>query len=245
MSIAQDLMERKERPPYVKFVRTAIDDPAATKSAGHYVAKDVDFAHITPAYSKDIFKQPVDEWFSQLENDVRNERIPQQWLEQFKESYRAFQNGQEMPLHGTPIKGWGVISPAQQETLIRMNCLTVEDLSKMNDEGIKRFGMGAAELKMKATAWLDELKEKGSSVVRVGQLEQENALLRKNLEDLTKVVEDLKSAIEIKGTAPVSASISVSDVLETREDLVAQYTAKFGKPPHHRKSDATIRAELG
>ena len=30
----------------------------------------------------------------------------------------------------------------------------------------------------------------------------------------------------------------------TRDDLVAKYTEKHGKPPHHRMTDATIEASL-
>lgn len=31
---------------------------------------------------------------------------------------------------------------------------------------------------------------------------------------------------------------------ESRADLVEQYVSKFGEQPHHRKSNATIQAEL-
>jgi hypothetical protein len=243
------MVERKERPPFVKFVRVALDDPEETRKQGHYVAKDVDFVNVTPAYSKDVFKAPVSEWFNTLEQDVRNERFPQQWLDLFKDNYNKWRNGQEIPLNGTAIKGWGVISPAQQETLTRMNILTVEDLASINDEGVKRVGMGAVELKRKAAAWLAELGEKGPNTIKIAALEAENALLKKNQESLEKAVSDLKAAIEIK-QGPVAVSvptITSSDIIEdfTHEELVTKYIEKFAKPPHHRKSDQTIRTELG
>jgi hypothetical protein len=250
MSFAQDMMERKERPPFVKFVRVAIDDHEETRKQGHYVAKDVDFVNVTPAYSKDVFKAPVVEWFGTLENDVRNERFPQQWLDMFKDHYSKWCNGQEIPLNGTAIKGWGVISPAQQETLTRMNILTVEDLAAINDEGIKRVGMGAIELRRKAGAWLAELGTKGPNTIKIATLEAENALLKTNMASLEKTVADLKAAIEIKTgvttPSPLKA-IEASEIIDelTHDELVAKYVEKFNKPPHHRKSDNTIRTELG
>lgn len=253
MSMAQDMAERKERPPYVRFERQAVEDPAATKTQGRYVGRDVDFAHITPAYSKDVFITPATEWLEKLRRDVQNERIPREWVEHFEKMYQAWQNGQEMPLNGAPIRGWGVISPAIQETLIRMNIMTVEDLSMVNDEGLKRIGMNGLELKNKAKAWLAQLNDKGPLTIQMASLEGENALLRASVAALEKNVADLKAAFEIKATGSavpaiaVSQEIAASDVLEpeiSHDELVAQYTAKFGKP-HHRKGDATMRTELG
>jgi hypothetical protein len=249
MSI-QDFVERKERPPFVKFVRVAVDDPEETRKQGHYVAKDVDFVNVTPAYSKDVFKSPVHEWFNTLEQDVRNERFPKQWLDLFKDNYSKWRNGQEIPLNGTAILGWGVISPAQQETLIHLNIRTVEDLAGINDEGIKRVGMGAVSLKIKAAAWLSELQSKGPNTIKIADLETENALLKQNMAALEKTVGDLKAAIEIKTgvvTPAPAPMIVASDIIEdfTHDELVARYVEKFAKPPHHRKSDQTIRSELG
>ena len=85
--------DREDRPAYVRFERVAVEDKAATLKAGHYVAKDVDMALITPPYSKDVMKYKVGSWFSILEQDVRNNRIPKSWLDRYKESYEAFQKG--------------------------------------------------------------------------------------------------------------------------------------------------------
>lgn len=251
-SLAQDLMERKDRPPFVKFVRVAVDDPVATRAANQYVAKDVDFVHVTPAYSKDIFKAPVSEWFATLQNEVASDRFPQKWLEDFKTAYKAFQNGQEAPPNGSPIKGWGVISPAQQETLIRMNILTVEDLAAINDEGIRRVGMGGVDLKLKAQAWLDSIKSHGATTLRIAELESENSLLKKNQDDLQARVDELSAAVEKMSARPPAAivtpapeTISASDLIEESDDqLTARYVKKFGNRPHHRMKRETIEEAL-
>ena len=83
------------------------------------------------SYSKDVMKFKIATWMESLDQEERNGRVPKAWVDNYKAAYRAWQNGQTLPLTGTPIKGWGVLSPAQSETLVRMNVLTVEDLAAM------------------------------------------------------------------------------------------------------------------
>lgn len=248
MSTVADVMERKERPAYVRFETRPIEDKAASLEKGHYIARDVDYVLLTPPYSKDVNIFKVEQWFKQLEHDQMAERIPRSWVENYKQAYQAWKRGQELPLNGTPIKGWGVVSPAQQETLIRMNILTVEDLAKVNDEGIKRIGMGAVDLKHKADAWLSQLSDKGPLTQEIASVKARNRELEIAIAALTKRVEDMSKE---KGpsaggvVAPAADEITASELLEpSREELVDAYTKKHGKPPHHRMSDKTIAAAL-
>lgn len=247
MSI-EGLVDRKDKPAYVRFERVALDDPQASVKAGHYVARDVDFALITPAYSKDIFKTEVATWFENMKIDVLAGRLPEEWVERYKSQYAAWKRGEELPLNGTPIKGWGVISPAQQETLIRMTVLTVEDLADINDEGIRRIGMGALDLKRKALAWIAQLKDKGPLTVKMAAIEAENASLKNSVETLTEQVQALLAASNVQKVyeAPRETrdegEISASDIIEPT--LAQQYEAKFGRSPHHRMKESTIEAAL-
>lgn len=236
MGVVGDVTDRKDKPAYVRFERLPIEDKAASLREGRWVGKDVDYALITPPYSKDIFKQKVPQWFENLENDMRNGRIPQEWVDRYRAAYQAWQNGQEMPLHGTPIKGWGVISPAQQESLIRLNILTVEDLQGINDEGIKRIGMGALELRTKATAWLAQLHDKGALTQQMAAVETENTLLKSSVEALAATVETLKAQLTaqagalaiVQGHAVSSdEEITADDILEEVEPVVRR---KPGRP---------------
>ena len=221
MSLVSELaIERKDRPAHVRFKREAVEDKAAGLKAGHYVAKDVDFAHITPGYSKDVMIYKVATWMTLLDQQQQSGQLPAAWVQAYKEQYRAWQNGQELPLHGIPIKGWAVISPAQQETLIKMNVLTVEDLCGINDEGIRRIGMGGVDLKNKAKAWLAQAQDKGPLTVEIAAVKQENALLKANLATLQKQVEKLIAqanqprVVEIPFEQPPPAeTISAKDIL--------------------------------
>lgn len=243
-----EMLDRKERPSYVSFHRVAVEDIAASKAAGHFVAKDVDYVHITPAYSKDVMKFKVPQWFENMKVDVVNNRLPEEWVENYKKQYAAWQNGQELPVNGTPIKGWGVLSPAQQETLIRMNIRTVEDLAAVTDEGIRRIGMGAVDLKNKANAWLAQLNDKGPITQKMSALEQENAILNGQVETLTRQVSELMSVFkQVQGggediATALPAEITAGDILEP--DDAALYKLKYGKAPHPAMKPETMAAKL-
>ena len=243
MSIVGEVVDRKEMAPFVRFERKPIEDKAESERQGRYVAKDVDFALITAPYSKDVFKQKAKDWFATMKNDVQNGRFPQEWYEKFEKQYQAFQNGQELPPEGTPIRGWGVISPAQQEELIRMNILTVEVLSNINDEGIKRIGMGAVELKTKANAWLSQLNDKGPLTLKVAATEKENAILKASVEALQKQVQALMAALKQEPVSHETTEVTAADILD-EDDIVEQYKAKFGKAPHHKMKPESIREAL-
>lgn len=236
-------MEQKEdRPAYATFHRVAVEDLAQSREQGRYVARDVDMAHITPPYSKDVYKIKVEQWFANLRQDVANGRIPREWLEAYQKSYAAWKNGQEMPLSGTAIRGWGVISPAQQEMLIRMNVLTVEDLAAINDEGMKRVGMGALDLKSKAKAWLAQLEGKGPLTQKMAAMESENRTLKESVDSLQRQVEALMKKETVK--VSVGDDISSPELLETdeRNEARMEYEKLYGKPPHHlMKTDTILR----
>lgn len=256
--MATEILE--ERPPYVSFHREAVENKARSLQEGRYVAVDVDFAHITPHYTKDVLIKKVATWLTQLEIDVNNGRFKAEWLELYKRQYAAWKNGQEIPLDGTPIKGWGILSPAQQETLIRMNVRTVEDAAKMNDDAMRMIGMGALDIKNKALAHLQASKDTGPVVMENAQLKARVEVAEATVAQLTSAVEalqaQLKTVLNQAPQSPQSApvqkaeAISLADV-QSDDDLAindpvlaGQYEQRFGKLPHHRAKKSTIEAAL-
>lgn len=205
MSVVGDVADRKYIPAFVKFERRPIKNVAESLAQGKYVAQDVDYVIITPAYSKDELAKKASVWLGDLDMHVTNQRMPPEQADRYKRAYDAWKNGQELPLDGTPIRGWGVISPAQQETLIQMQVLTVERLSTMTDEGIRRYGMGAVDLKNKAAAWLSQLQDKGPLVMENAALKADVAHLTGSVEALTEQVAQLMA--QAKGM-PISTIAS-------------------------------------
>ncbi len=235
MSMASDIaQDRQARPAYVRFERVPVEDKPASLQAGRYVAKDVDMALITPPYSKDIFKTKVKDWFEQMKQDVQSGRMPEEWAQSYRKAYQMWQNGQEIPLNGTAIKGWGVISPAQQEMLLRINILTVEDLAQVTEEGIRNIGMGAVDLKNKAAAWLAQMTDKGGATMKMAALEQQNAQLQGAVTTLERQVKELLAVVQTQGQVnagafvPQRETITASDLLE--DEPVVQRRPP-GRPP--------------
>lgn len=220
MSAIDDVIQRKEVQPYVRFERVSVEDVPASNKAGHYAARDVDMALITPPYSKDIFKTEVAQWFQNLEMEVRNGRVPEEWVAKYKRTYEAWKNGQELPLEGSPIKGWGRISPAQQDVLIRMNILTLEDLALINDEGMRRIGMGAIDMRNKAVAELAAAKDIGPVVMENSDLKKRLTLSEANVGQLTATVKELQETVRIMQGVRTDAPAANGAARITAEDLV-------------------------
>lgn len=193
-----EAMDKAEIPAYVRFEQRPVQDLSIKD---RYAAKDVDFVIITPPYSKDELIKKASTWLADLDTHVRNGRLRQDWADAYKASYKAWKEGREIPLNGTPIKGWPVISPAQQETLIAMKVMTVEALAAMTDEGIRRYGMGGVDLKNKACAWLSQAKDKGP-------LTMENARLKREVEVLTQTVNNLQAKLHEMISRMDNASIA-------------------------------------
>jgi len=167
----------EDRPPYVQFEIQAVEDRAASIAEGHVVLKDVIFAIITPQGSKDRIPRVAEEWFAQLEQRVREERFSAEWLRRYKEAYEAFKQDREPPLHGTSIRSFTVLSPAQLQTLLNFSVKTIEDLASANEETLSRIGMGARALKQKAVAWLESSKNAGAQAEQLTALRQQNEAL--------------------------------------------------------------------
>ena len=145
----------QERPPFVSIETRAEEDRAASIEAGFYKSKDYDYALITPAGSKDRVEQRVDEWFTKLKHQVTQDRFPAAWLAAYESAYKLWKSGQEIPLEGTSVRNWPILSPAQSKALIELNVRTVEDLAAANEEVISRLGMGGRALREKAKEWMD------------------------------------------------------------------------------------------
>lgn len=190
-----------ERPPYVAFERRAVEDRQASIAAGHYVAKDVDFAVITRPGSRDSRDVEAQPWINELREKARKNLVPQSWAQGFAESYKAWKEGQTLPEQGTPIKGWQLIGPAAQETIIAAGFRTVEDLAQADESSLVKIGTGAMSLRLKAQGWLEAAEKNGKSVERINELAQKLADLTALTEKLLNENKALRAQIPQPATA--------------------------------------------
>jgi hypothetical protein len=182
------------RPPYVQFEVRAEEDREASVAAGHFVAKDVVYALITPAGSKDVVERVAEDWLAQLAEQVKAGRSDPLWLRHYTETYKMWKEGQEVPTAGTPLKNWPGVSPAQFKALQHANLRTVEDVAAMNEEAITRVGMGGRALKDRAAAFLEAASGPGKVGEEVAALRVKNAELAANLADVQKTLAQLQAA---------------------------------------------------
>lgn len=199
----------ESRPPYVRFAMHDVEDRDASIKAGHYVGREVPFAHITPQGSKDVIERNAEEWLADLSRQVVDGRMPQAWVDQFRAAYNAWLRDEEPPMNGVPLRTWPVISPGQYKTLRDLRILTVEDLANMNEESISRFGMGARALKDKAIEWLKSAKGTGTSVEEVAALKEQNRQLSETVARMAQQMETLASALKGAGIPVPNAPVEV------------------------------------
>lgn len=183
--------EQPARPPYVVFEVRAVEDRDASIAAGSYVAKDVDFAIVTPQGSKDRIERVATEWLDNLAQQAREKRIPDQWVSAFRGVYKDWKEGNEIAVVGTDIRSWPVASPAQIKMLQSLHVRTVEDLASCNEETINRIGMGGRALKSRAEEWLKSASSVGKHSEALTALKAENENLRVRNETLESQIGDL------------------------------------------------------
>ena len=187
--------------PYVAFESRAEEDVKESKAQERMVWKDQHYARITPPGSRDVHYESIPEWWAKMELEVKAGRVMPEWVQRWKENYQKWKTGQEVPVEGTPIRGWSMLSGAQQANVIAANILTVEDLANANSEAMGRLGMGALELKRRAEAWMIEKECVESGATKMKNLQRENDVLKETIANLTEKVEALSKSIESKGAA--------------------------------------------
>lgn len=210
--IASDLGRRENAPSFVQFFTHAKHLPKKSEQEGRYIAVDVDMVEVRQLGGTDSVKFEVTDWLRRTKEEVRNGRIEEALADKYHEMYRRWKSGQELPVEGTPIRSWPVLSPAQAETCCAIGVRTVEDLAMLPDEGLRKLGMGGVTLKQKAKDWIEAGHDRGKVVQELAAVKQENALLQSTLETLQKHVETLKAAIEMK--ANETASITAESLLD-------------------------------
>lgn len=105
--------------------------------------------------------------------------------------YRQFKEDQEQIGDGVPLDQWPAIDPATLMNLRGVGLRTVQDLAGVSDVSLKNIGMGAAALRTKAQAFLDE-KVNGAELSRALA---ENATLKDQMAVMNRTMEAMQAQI--------------------------------------------------
>lgn len=190
------MQAQEVRAPYVRFVRQPMEDREATLREKRYIAKDVDYALLSPIGSKDVIPRQADDYLEHLRQMAKEGRVPETWPARYEEQLKAWRAGQDPVPDGTPIRGWSVLSPAQQANVLGANVLTVEDLAQANDEARRRIGPGSLDLVEKAIAYLKAASGPGAAASEIGALKKEIKAQRAQMEELREQIAALRAENE-------------------------------------------------
>jgi len=138
----------------VKFFVKPRPDNAATLKEGRPIFKDVEYIDI---------RIPGDRTGGVSRPASHQDKL------RFAPHYTAFKQRIEMPLEGTPLVEWPLITRSLAEELAFHNVKTVEHLSTMSDTHSGKF-MGLNALKAKALKWLEQAGEEAKVHELQGQI---------------------------------------------------------------------------
>lgn len=183
------------RPPYVRFERRPVEDRDASIAAGGMVYKDVDFAIVMQPGSKDTHEPVATEWLAEIRRQasLTPPLYPPHWVDHFERQYKAWKEGQELPVNGLSVRQWPACSPAMAETFVSLRVMCVEDVAAMNEETMRKIPNGR-EWKRKAQVFLEAREgNKQAEVIaalhaqiankdaRIASLEERIAMLEQRL----------------------------------------------------------------
>lgn len=194
------ISEMEERPPYVRFEQRAVEDRNKTLESGVFSYRDVDYVLVTPHGSRDVHEEKAEQWLEKQRVGSKHGRVPWKHVEYYEHAYKAYKDGLETPENGTPIRGWALISNAQQAQILQSGIRTVEDLASAPEEGLQAIGMGARALKQKAAAWLASA-ETGKGAAQITELERQlREEVTKN-EKQAELIDQLAARLELLESA--------------------------------------------
>lgn len=188
--------------PYVAFERRAVEKRRPLDhetEPGMLYVEEEDFVKITPPGSKDIFEKNAKEWLDSLAWKVEQKIESMENMLYFRQLYDYWKKGEELPLEGTPIKGWPVATKAEQLKCIQLHILTVEALATCNQEAIMRLGMGGQALRNRAEDWLKAKNETAPLVARLGAQQVSIEALQKAVQELQAENRVLRSMTKVDG----------------------------------------------
>lgn len=251
--LVNTVMNTSDLAALVRFETIAMENRTESLKQGKWVGADVDFVHITSDRTNEHTKK-VSTWLDQLKLHLIQGRVTQERHDYYVRQYQAWKAGQEPPLEGVPIKGWGVISPAQQQVLLSIRVQTVEQLAALDDAGIRLVGMGAVDMKQKAKAWMAQIGEKGPLTIKMAALEAENRVKAMEIDTLKEQVKQLLKDVErqaytVQPDAPCPANvITAADLMDELPSSSGEYLAESPaakKPrgnPNWRKKTEEVSA---
>jgi len=190
----------------------------------------------TEDYCRIVIPGDKTQMWDQPAREHDKQRFPRHWL-----AYQMSRDGGQV--FGTPLSQWNMDQPDlfnenQMVEMLALKFQTVEQIAGMADMQMQRVGMGAASLKVRATAYLTD-KNRSSS-------DREHDETKRQLAELQAQMTQL-----LAGVKPAISDTGVSEFLDTMADPAdatgaeARYAAvQAPKPDGRRKPMAEAQKAI-
>jgi hypothetical protein len=182
------------------------------------IFRDVEYVTVRQPGNVDSIIYELDKWLnSVIPSELNSGRLHPDIAEYYRRQAKRFREGQEIPVEGTPIKTWPVLTPAQAETVLGIHIRTVEELANLADDGVRRLGMGGIDLKNKAKAWLAAASDKGKLTHEMAALQKKSEFQESTIATLQAQLDELVRAMNAKKPQTVASdaeAIDVSDLMD-------------------------------
>jgi hypothetical protein len=166
----------------VRFYTDTVPNKAKSDKAGHPVYDTIERAMVRVPGSRD--ETPV--------------RIDDKFMAEYGPLYERWKKTQEQPVDGVPLEQWAPLPKALVEEWKFFGVRSVQDLANLSDTNAQKMGMGVIEWRKKAQAWLEQAADHASSQ----RLVSENEQLKREIERLTKQVNDIAAKADAVKAAP-------------------------------------------
>lgn len=207
----------------VKFEMVAKQDAAKSLEEGRAVFKDVEYVYIQVPGSR---------------NGVARPARPDDKL-RFARHYEAFKKRVDVPLEGTPLAEWPLMTRSLVEELAYLGIKTVEALANLSDTHVSQK-MGLGNMKRQAQEWLEYADQDAPATKLVGQVETLEAQLEardKTIEAMSRRLDELERASSGSAAPVVESSVEPSAVPPDLHSALDQSADGAPKPRRRRRKE--------
>lgn len=129
--------------------------------------------------------------------------------QRFAAHYDAFKKRIEMPIEGTPLAEWPLITRSLAEELAFYNVKTVEHLASMSDAHSGKF-MGLNSLKAKAKIWLEQAGEEAKAHELQEQLLERDERIAEQAKQIEQLQQQMQQFMDAQATPSLSSALDES-----------------------------------
>jgi hypothetical protein len=137
---------------------------------------------VTERVEKEVMDESVIyPWLDQLRDKLRNGWITQEYYDFCKGAFDRYMANEDEPLDGVPLKDWRGATEAIKRKAIEIGINTVQKAAEMTEEAMQAIGIGARDLKTKATIWLEADNSPAVAARKIENLQEENEALMERM----------------------------------------------------------------